>query len=138
MILSRNKLYTLLFAACLTGYIWLYYKISASLTETNSVDVCLIKKVTNIPCPSCGSTRSLISLTQGNFFEAFYLNPFGYLIAVGLLMTPIWVIMDVTTRSNTLLNSYILFEAQLKNPKLAIPLILLTIINWIWNITKGL
>jgi hypothetical protein len=138
MILSRNKLYTLLFAACLTGYIWLYYQISASLTETNSVDVCLIKKVTNIPCPSCGSTRSLISLTQGNFFEAFYLNPFGYLIAVGLLMTPIWVIMDVTTRSNTLLNSYILFEAQLKNPKLAIPLILLTIINWIWNITKGL
>ncbi|WP_445757825.1 DUF2752 domain-containing protein [Polaribacter sp.] len=138
MTLARNKLYSILFIACLAGYIWLYFSITKNITENKSVDVCLIKHVTNIPCPSCGSTRSVISLTKGDFIGALNFNPIGYLVAIIMLIAPIWIISDTIKRTKTLFNFYLKIETYLKRPKIAIPLILLVIINWIWNITKGL
>lgn len=138
MTLTRNKLYTILLIACLAGYIWLFYSTSANLAQQKSVEVCLIKHVTNIPCPSCGSTRSVISIVNGNFLGALALNPFGYLIAAVLVIAPIWISIDIISRKDTLFHVYKKFENSLKNPQYAIPVILLVIINWIWNITKGL
>jgi len=138
MTLDRNKLYSILLTACLAGYIWLYLNITKNFAESKSVEVCLIKHTTNIPCPSCGSTRSIISLTNGDFVGAFNLNPFGYLIALIMLISPIWIIADFTMRSNTLFNFYQKVETYLKRPKYAVPLILLVVINWVWNILKGL
>ena len=138
MKLNRNKLYSILLIACLAGYIWLYFSITKNITENKSVEVCIIKHVTNIPCPSCGSTRSVISLTKGDFIEAFNFNPIGYIVAIIMLIAPIWVIADTIKRTKTLFDFYLKIETYLKRPKIAIPLILLVIINWIWNITKGL
>ncbi|PSR09129.1 MAG: DUF2752 domain-containing protein [Bacteroidetes bacterium] len=136
--LNRNKLYSILLIACVAGYIWLYFSTTSNITENNSVEVCLIKHVTNIPCPSCGSTRSVILLTKGNFVEALGLNPIGYLVALIMLVAPIWIVADMIFRDNSLFKCYQKIENQLKKPKYAIPLILLVIINWIWNIKKGL
>ena len=138
MSLNRNRLYSILLIACVAGYIWLYYSIKSNTTEKKSVEVCLIKHATNIPCPSCGSTRSVISLTKGNFVEAFDLNPVGYIVALIMLIAPVWIITDMILRNNSLFKCYQKIENHLKKPKYAIPLILLVIINWIWNITKGL
>jgi len=138
MTLDRNKLYSILLVACLVGYIWLYFSITNNITENISVEVCIIKYLTNIPCPSCGSTRSLISLTNGDFIGALSFNPIGYLIATIMLIAPIWVIVDTINRTKTLFDFYLKIETYLKRPKIAIPLIMLVIINWIWNITKGL
>lgn len=138
MTLDRSKLYSILLIACLAGYIWLYFSMTKNFTENKSVEVCIIKHVTNIPCPSCGSTRSIISLTNGDFIGALNLNPIGYLVAIIMLIAPIWIIADTIMRSNTLYDFYQQIETYLKRPKYAIPLILLVIINWIWNITKGL
>jgi hypothetical protein len=109
-----------------------------NLTESKSVEVCLIKHVTNIPCPSCGSTRSVMSLTKGDFIGALNVNPMGYIVALIMLMAPIWIVVDLIMRNNTLFNTYQKMETLLKRPTYAIPLALLVIINWIWNIAKGL
>jgi hypothetical protein len=138
MTLDRNKLYLILFIACLAGYIWLYFSITKNITENNSAEVCLIKHVTNIPCPSCGSTRSVISLTKGDFIGALNINPIGYLVAIIMLIAPMWILVDTVRNAKTLFDFYQKIESYLKQPKIAIPLILLVIINWIWNITKGL
>ena len=138
MTLSRNKLYSLLLIACLAGYIWLYFSITKNNANNTSAEVCLIKHVTNIPCPSCGSTRSVISLIKGDFTGALNLNPIGCLVAFIMLVAPIWIIADTIMRSKTLFDLYQKTETYLKKPKIAIPLILLLIINWIWNIIKGL
>ena len=138
MTLDRNKLYSILFIACLAGYIWLYFSITKKITENKSVQLCLIKRVTNIPCPSCGSTRSVISLTKGDFIRALNFNPIGYLVAIIMLTAPIWIISDTIKKTKTLFNFYLKIETYLKRPKIAIPLLLLVIINWICNITKGL
>ena len=138
MTLDRNKLYSILFIACLVGYIWLYFSITKNITENKSAEVCLIKHVTNIPCPSCGSTRSVVSLTKGDFIGALNFNPIGYLVAIIMLIAPIWIIADTIKRTKTLFDFYLKIENYLKRPKIAFTLILLVIINWIWNITKGL
>ncbi len=138
MALERNKLYSLVFIACLAGYVWLYFGISKNLTENKSVEVCLVKHATNIPCPSCGSTRAIISLTKGDVVEALSINPMGFIVAIIMLLAPLWIITDIANRSNSLFVFYQKTEAFLKRPKYAIPLVLLVIINWIWNIAKGL
>lgn len=135
---DRNKLYITLIVACLVGYIWLYFSMTKNFAGNKSVEVCLIKHVTNIPCPSCGSTRSIISLIKGDFIVAFNLNPAGYLVAFIMLIAPLWVIADTIMRSNTLFNFYQKMETYSKKPKYAIPLIFIVIINWVWSITKGL
>ncbi|MEO6681520.1 MAG: DUF2752 domain-containing protein [Ginsengibacter sp.] len=138
MALNRNKLYTFLIIACAAGYIWLYFGLPNNGLKINPVNVCLIKHVTSIPCPSCGTTRSVISLTKGHFIEAFKMNPFGYVILLIMFLTPLWIAIDIATKQKTLFVFYQKMENHLRRPSFAIPLILLVIINWIWNITKGL
>ena len=138
MSLHRNRLYSLLFTACLAGYTWLYFSITKNITENKSVEICFIKHLTNIPCPSCGSTRSIISLTKGDFIGALNINPIGYLVALIMLVAPLWILADTIMNKNTLFDLFQKIETLLKRPMIAIPLILLVIINWIWNITKGL
>jgi hypothetical protein len=138
MSIHRNKLYLLIFIAFIAGYVWLYFGLTNDYTKSKLIEVCPIKHITNIPCPSCGSTRSVILLTKGNLVGAFRTNPFGYIIAIIMLLTPLWITFDIVFKRKTFFEFYKKIESYLKRPQFAIPLILLVIINWIWNITKGL
>jgi len=133
---NRNKLYTIIFIACTAGYIWLYFNLNSNKTQT--IEVCFIKHITDIPCPSCGSTRSVVLLVTGNFIDALLINPLGYVVAIIIFLAPIWIVIDLTTSRKTLFEFYRKIETYLKNPKYSIPLIMLVVINWIWNIKKGL
>jgi hypothetical protein len=62
----------------------------------------------------------------------------GLIVAVIMSLTPLWTLIDIATRRKTLFEFYQKIETYLKRPQYSIPLILLVIINWIWNITKGL
>ncbi len=138
MALNSNKLYTLLLVACMAGYIWLYYGINSYQLGKESFEACLIKHVTNIPCPSCGSTRSVMSLIKGNFKNALLINPLGYVVTFIMVLCPVWILMDIISKKKTLFMFYQKIELYLKKPQIAIPLITLITINWIWNIIKGL
>lgn len=135
---KRNKLYVILTIACFAGYLWLYFMMSKHSVANQPLEVCFVKHLTNIPCPSCGSTRSVISLVKGNFLAALNINPIGYIIAIIMLISPVWIFFDSIFRSNSLFNFYQKMESYFKKPSYAIPFILLVMINWIWNITKGL
>lgn len=137
--LTRNKLYVLLLGSCATGYIWIASTFYFHLDGKNGAfGVCLLKHTTNIPCPSCGSTRSVISLLKGNWIESVLINPFGLLITAVLLVAPIWVLLDFYRNKNSLFEFYTRMEEYFKKRWIAIPMIVLVILNWIWNINKGL
>ena len=70
--------------------------------------------------------------------EALYINPFGLIIALIMLILPIWIIFDIASKKKTLYDFYFRFESFIRKPIIAIPLVLLVVLNWIWNITKGL
>lgn len=135
---TRNKLYLILSVACLAGYAWLYYHYTSTTSASAGVEVCFIKNATSIPCPSCGTTRALTALLHGQYIESLYLNPFGALMAIALVVLPVWILIDLALRKSTLHSCYQTMERVVKKPQVALPLVLLVAINWIWNITKGL
>ncbi len=114
------------------------HRILRNIIENKTAIVCPIKHFIGLPCPSCGSTRSVISLLKGNFTEAFYINPIGYLIATIMVVLPLWIFSDVLLRQNSLQHFYMKLERRIVKPMFAIPLILLLIMNWFWNISKSL
>ncbi len=137
--MQKKQFYVFLLLACLTGYLWLgYIFVSNSYYKKESASVCLIKMTTGIPCPSCGSSRSVVEIAHGNFRNALKLNPFGLIIATIMVVAPIWSLSDLIRKKPSLLLFFRKFESFLQKPPIAYTAILLTLANWIWNITKGL
>lgn len=136
---KQNRLYGFLALACLAGYSWLLLIHLVSTGKPGSqVVVCLIKYLTHFPCPSCGLTRALLALVQGNVTAALYWNPIGLPVFAMLVLLPLWLAFDLVCKKQTLFKCYHQMEQIVNQRKIAIPLILLMLGNWIWNIYKGL
>ena len=132
--MTKNKLYLLLFIACFFGFIYLFYNLRYS--DTTDFSVCLIKNVTGFACPSCGTTRSVKLLLQGKVQESLLMNPFGILIALIMAIVPFWISFDLIFKNETFYIYYKKTEETLKIKWLATVLIVLVLLNWIWNIYK--
>ena len=138
MPLTRNRFYTYFSLAVMAGYGWLALVGRLKPEELGKrYDVCLIRHFAHIPCPSCGSTRSVLSILHGDIAGGFYWNPIGILIFAGLMMAPFWIGYDLILKKESLYRTFIGFENALRNKWVSIPAIILLIINWIWNIYKG-
>jgi glycyl-tRNA synthetase (class II) len=138
-VIRRNKLYLFLSSLCLVGYLWVGINFTQSLRGGSEVEsVCLFKHITGIPCPSCGATRSVLSLLQGHFTEAVTTNPLGILLFILMLILPIWLAFDKIKERDGLFKFYKKTEELLRQKQWAIPAIILIMANWVWNIYKGL
>jgi hypothetical protein len=136
MSITRNKLYIILLISCLAGYTWVFINLRLTGSNDKEIVVCLIKHVTNVPCPSCGATRSIISFFNGSISDAFYWNPIGLILAIIMMVTPIWIAYDFIRKKKSLYIFYRKTELAFQQKKIAIPAIILVIGNWIWNIIK--
>lgn len=65
-------------------------------------------------------------------------NPFGLILMAILVISPIWMLYDVVRQKATLFNAYKNSEQFLERKRIAITAILIVLLNWIWNIYKGL
>ena len=136
---SRNKLYRILSALLTAGYVWLFINyVSANFVSSLKGSFCLFKHVTNVPCPSCGSTRSVLFLLKGDFISSLNLNPLGVIVLIIMIITPLWIISDYFFKKESLYFFYKKIEETLSKKRVAIPAIMVILLNWIWNIYKGL
>ena len=93
--MNKNKLYLFLLFACFVGYSWLLFSLQHEHEiKSQEFTVCLFKKVTTVPCPSCGTTRSVMQLSHGNFLSAILINPFGIIVGLIMLVAPVWIGYD--------------------------------------------
>ncbi|MCX7847172.1 MAG: DUF2752 domain-containing protein [bacterium] len=53
---------------------------------------CLFRRVTGLPCATCGLTRSLASLAHGSWQRAYAYHPLG--LPVALLLGTAWVALS--------------------------------------------
>jgi hypothetical protein len=137
--MTKNKLYTLILAACFFGFGWLFFLKFIDVKKLDlDLTICLFKRITNLPCPSCGTTRAVSSLFNGEILKSLYLNPFGIIVAVIMLVSPFWIILDFIQREQSFFDFYCKIEKFLKKKEIAISLIVLVIFNWIWNLYKHL
>jgi len=138
MSLSRNRFYLFLSLACAVGYGWLALVGRFKPEEVGEqYDVCLVRHFLHFPCPSCGSTRSVLALIQGDLTGGLYWNPLGIVIFSFLLAAPFWIGYDLLLKKETFYQFFRLFEETLKRKWVAIPAIVLILLNWAWTIVKG-
>lgn len=129
------KIYKTLGLFSIIGYAYLG---SVLLLDAHGRTPCIIKNITGVPCPSCGITRSIREILYGNLSLAFWYNPLGFILLLLAIIVPIWILYDIITKKRGFLKYYHKIEAQISKKSIAIPLILLIVIIWIWNINKGL
>jgi len=80
----------------------------------------------------------MISILNGDFVSAMLWNPLGFVMAFLLIICPLLISYDLLYKKQFLLNTYLRVESYFKIKKVAIPMSLLIIGNWIWNIYKDL
>ena len=135
MVVKRKRLYIFILIACMIGYVWLFFHLLADYQKTG-YNVCLFKYVIGIPCPSCGSTASVIAILHGKFFMALSLNPLGFVIFSVIVVSPIWIIFDLIAKKDSFAKVYQRMESFFQRPIIYIPAILIILIIWIFNILK--
>jgi TctA family transporter len=114
--------------------IYVYLIVSKLPSPDNHFSICIFKNLTGYPCAACGTTRGLKYLVRGDFYEALMMNPLSYFSVIVSVMLVFWIIVDLIKKQETLF-SFI-------DRKIPVPIVLLVIIltalNWYWNIVKGL
>ena len=89
---------------------------------------CLFRRVTGIPCPSCGATRGVLALFDGSPGDALGHNPLMVVLViaffVGGLLAPIWArAAGVFPEVNSPLPGWI-----------RVGIVAVIIVNWVWVI----
>lgn len=52
----------------------------------NGPTVCWVRRVTGVPCPGCGLTRSFVATAHLDFAAAFAFHPFGPLVFLACIL----------------------------------------------------
>ena len=136
--MTRKRLYPLVVLASLVGIAWLAANFFIPRLESLDTHICLFRLVTGIPCPACGSTRSILSLIHGDVIGSLYWNPAGLVLLLSLIVFPLWILYDTMLGRETFLKFYRGFEKFLLQKWVLIPAVALILVNWAWNIFKGL
>lgn len=136
--MTRKRLYLVLFLLLGAGYGWMAWAKWHTSYSNENFTPCFIKNTTGIACPSCGTTRSILLLSDGHLLGSLLLNPLGIIMGILMLILPFWLIYDVMAKKDTLYLNYRKFENTVRMRWVAIVLAILIISNWIWNIQKGL
>jgi hypothetical protein len=135
-----NILQRVFFFLILAAYVWLFLNIwfePSAKIGSGIPSVCFLKQVTGYPCPSCGTTRGVIAILHGQWFNGLVLNPFSYLVILFMLIVPPWLSFDYFNKINSLEVIFRKTEKHISKTKTAIVLIIVVMANWVWNFYKG-
>jgi hypothetical protein len=136
--MQKKWLYFFVTVCSLAGGAWVIWnRVYYTPADPHSgFNTCLFKAATGLPCPSCGSTRSVVDITKLHFGDALYANPFGFIIALSIIILPVWVLYDLSARKSTCYHFYITAETIIRKRWVAVCLVALVAANWLWNIYK--
>ena len=103
--------------------------ISYYLIKIRNITIpCFFKYITNIPCPGCGLTRSILSILNLDIVSAIKYNILGIPLFITIILLNIYLIKDIIYNKKSTIT---LINKILTNYKI---IILLLIISEIINI----
>lgn len=99
---------------------------------------CIFHTITGYPCPACGTRRALLSLLKGDIYTSVLINPYGLLLALLVIFYTTGLTCDFIRKSHQFRDWLKRSEQLLANKYILMLIILLMLLNWMWNIHKGL
>ena len=57
--------------------------------QTAGIRLCLFKRLTGIPCPTCGGTRAVLHLLRGDLSAAWRSHPLVTVLLLGLMVNAV-------------------------------------------------
>lgn len=135
---DKTHFYWLLGGGWFLGMIWL----TLNALPVNSLHWwpgCAIKFLTGLACPSCGITRTMLLVLQGEPGALWEGNPLAMFALAAMVLVPGWIVWDFargTSQLYTLINRFL--EILVRYRMLSWTFGLLIVTNWIWNNIKGL
>ena len=58
------------------------------------IDLCLLKRLTGLSCPTCGLTRAVCSVLQGDWAASLGFHPAGILVVFSLVGWVTWMSLE--------------------------------------------
>lgn len=132
-----RKFYYFTASFILIGLSWIGWNIFCFQQSKPGLQICLLKNTVGIACPSCGTTRSIVHLFHGEFSSAVLLNPLGVIAFIALMIIPFLLIYDYYTSKRILWTIYVQVINLFQNKIFSFIALVLILLNWIWNIQKG-
>ncbi len=80
----------------------LVLSVSALWPGNSPFSICLFQTLTDLPCFSCGTTRAMASLAEGNFAASVGYNPLGLVLAFGFPVVALWAFRDMAAENASL------------------------------------
>lgn len=85
----------------------IFAAVTAQSPDEVSLIPCVFHTVTDVPCPGCGMTRACLSITHGQFTDAWRYHPLSFLIlglAIAIAIYPskvtdFWLRQSMATRN---------------------------------------
>jgi hypothetical protein len=136
--MPKKHLYQLVTLLSVLAYGWIIYNSFFLNTCEGGIAICWFKIVSGLPCPACGSTSGIIEIFKGNLLQAFQLNPFAYSSLFILISSSIWVVYDLIFKKEGFYQLFLKVNTHIKQKRIFIPLIILILSIWIWNIYQSL
>jgi hypothetical protein len=136
--IQARRFYIILISLALAGWVIIIadrFFLEGFILEGRTL--CIIKNITGHPCPSCGIRSGIGCLTRFEICRALLQNPLSLIVAAGGVVIPFWVAWDLFRKDISLFRFNQRAGIWLKkNPLIVFFLILLILINWIWNLYK--
>ncbi|QQE12844.1 DUF2752 domain-containing protein [Planctomycetota bacterium] len=127
----RNRMVALiLLSVCLFPLLMgLYLTPEGGLSKSFGVPACGFKLETGLPCLTCGMTTSVTHAVRGDLLTAFWLQPFGAMLAVGAAAFSFVFGWSLYTGMSLEPIGRVIWR-----PRVIIPLAVLLVLSWVYNL----
>lgn len=128
--MSKRQLYALVILLGFAGQVWIIYSYHKLGKGEEAFNTCIFRRVTGIPCPSCGTIHSIVSILHGDFVKAFKENPLGYAGLLIVAVLPFWALADLASGRRSLYSAYLGTETLLRKKWFLVPFLVFIAAVW--------
>jgi hypothetical protein len=127
-----KRIYLTFGIVSITAFLWIAWNL---IFPYEQLPACPFHTVTGIGCPSCGVTRSVLSISAFDFSAAWHYNPLGFPAMLLMLSVPPLIAFDLVKKENYFYRYYCSMESFLKRRKwFSAILVSVLLINWYFQI----
>ncbi|MDO4771323.1 DUF2752 domain-containing protein [Porphyromonas sp.] len=127
--MTPRRFYTAVVLLFGGAYAWLAFVASTSASD---VIFCLFRRLSGMPCPACGATRSVVALCYGEWLYALRLNPLGFFYTIALVSVPLWLLHDTIRRRPSMYTMYRRLDRLMSHKSVLWGIAAFILLNWLW------